>query len=484
MGSVCKVLGLWAAALVFLFVSGIGVCRAGTYLGLEPGVSTKAEADKALGAPIKEIVRDTEYEYAPQPDTRRVSIKFAKKTQVIESIDIYSQEPHLKRQYVEWFQLGSPEKTGRDERGRLVEYYGEAGMALHFAGPDEGSAVESFSHLASAPQKAATSSVKTGQREERSYIDESKKAVSAKDWERAKNQIEEGLRFYPKSAGLWHSRAMYYFYTDAEPGEVRPKESTRSMERAYQLEPSGKHAAEVGWLYRELQKDCRKALPYFEEADRKGHGAQEPTLHYWMGRCYEEAGRLAEATIWYSRFIEASPNHEFARDAGKRISPQGGARPVLPAALDLSNATEAWAKEWTVTASATQIARDGRFGFYPTAERRGDADPNPGRKGLLYVHPPKPGIPATIERHVTLHQRPLLSLGVSANRTEGANWDLLVKVDGRTIGAKRTIDGRSGWQDLTYDLSPFANRAVTITVEVIPTGWHFEYAFFDYIEIR
>ncbi|MFH1046281.1 MAG: hypothetical protein V1727_04880, partial [Candidatus Omnitrophota bacterium] len=39
---------------------------AGTYLGLEPGVSTKTDAERVLGKPTKEVKKDQSYEYAPE----------------------------------------------------------------------------------------------------------------------------------------------------------------------------------------------------------------------------------------------------------------------------------------------------------------------------------------------------------------------------------------------------------------------------------
>ena len=293
------------------------VVLAGTYLELEPGVSKKADVDKVLGSPVKEIEKDIRYDYAPQPDTRRISITFDKNTRVIQAIEIYSQEAYSKNQYREWFQLGEPDKTIRDKKGNLVEVYNAAGIMLHFGGTAVSSPIEYFSHFAPSPQDVKGSSVKGS--EERSYLEASDKAMKARDWPAAKRLIEEGLRKYPGSADLWHSRALYYFRTPSEPGEIKPREAHLSMERAYQLDPSGKHAAELGWIYRELQRDCRKALPYFEEGVRKGHASKDPTLYYWTGRCSEETGQYDKARTYYDRFLEAAPNHEYSRDARERL---------------------------------------------------------------------------------------------------------------------------------------------------------------------
>ena len=477
MHKISQIIGLQCLLLLLIFVFGPGGASAGTFRGLEPGVSTKSDVDAKLGKPIKAAVKGDRYEYDPgEPDTSRISMTFSGENQVIETIDIYSKEPYLKSHYKEWFQLGNPDRSAHDPLGNLVESYASAGIMLHFSGPSDASPVVCFSHY-------DTDAGTRGAKAEDVRVDEINKAIKAADFDRAKRLLEEAFQAFPDSPALWVTRAWYYLKANTEPAEIRPAEIQKSMERAYRMEPSGKHAADLGWVYVEVFKDCARALPYFEEAVQKGHAEKDPALHYWIGRCYEETGQHGRAGACYGRFLEAAPNHEYARDAEDRLQSNSVTRPALPAVLDLSNATEAWAREWTVTASALSIANDGAFGFYETAGRRGDASPNSGRTGVLYVHPQQPNVPARIERHVALGHKPILRMGVSANRNADGNWDLLVKVDGRGIENRRTIEGRDGWQDLAYDLSAHANRTVTITIEVIPTGWHFEYAFFDYIEV-
>ena len=463
-------------AIFILLIAGADLSLAGTYMDLEPGVSKKTDADRILGQPLQEVAGGFRWEYPPQPDTRRIVITFSKENKTIETIDIYSKEPYLKSHYKEWFQLGNPDRSAHDPLGNLVESYASAGIMLHFSGPSDASPVVCFSHY-------DTDAGTRGAKAEDVRVEEINKAIKAADFDRAKRLLEEAFQAFPDSPALWVTRAWYYLKANTEPAEIRPAEIQKSMERAYRMEPSGKHAADLGWVYVEVFKDCARALPYFEEAVQKGHAEKDPALHYWIGRCYEETGQHGRAGACYGRFLEAAPNHEYARDAEDRLQSNSVTRPALPAVLDLSNATEAWAREWTVTASALSIANDGAFGFYETAGRRGDASPNSGRTGVLYVHPQQPNVPARIERHVALGHKPILRMGVSANRNADGNWDLLVKVDGRGIENRRTIEGRDGWQDLAYDLSAHANRTVTITIEVIPTGWHFEYAFFDYIEV-
>jgi len=151
-------------------------------------------------------------------------------------------------------------------------------------------------------------------------------------------------------------------------------------------------------------------------------------------------------------------------------------------ALDLSRAGEAWAREWAVLSTLTDFV-GGKAGFYPEAVRSGHANPNPGRTGILYLHPKSQQEPARITRRVTMTgPAPILTMGVSGNRDVDGDWVLVVKVDGKSLGEKKVIAGAQGWQDLEFDLSPFSGQTVTIEIEAWANDWHYEYAFFDYVE--
>ncbi|MFH1672056.1 MAG: hypothetical protein ABIF87_01310 [Pseudomonadota bacterium] len=151
---------------------------------------------------------------------------------------------------------------------------------------------------------------------------------------------------------------------------------------------------------------------------------------------------------------------------------------------DLAQASEAWAREWKVLSTAKNFAGGGRPGFYAKAVRIGDAIPNPGRKGVLYLHPTTQQEPARIARRVTLTgPKPTLKMGVSGNWNLGADWVLLIKINGQPLAREKMIAGMQGWQDLTFDLSAFSGQTVFIEIEARANNWFYEYAFFDYISI-
>jgi len=152
--------------------------------------------------------------------------------------------------------------------------------------------------------------------------------------------------------------------------------------------------------------------------------------------------------------------------------------------LDLSEAPEEWAREWTVLSTIRDFSGGGKAGFYEEAIRSGHANPNPGREGILYLHPISTEEPARLSRRITLTgPSPTLSIGVSGNRDVDGDFALVVKVNGEPLGEEKIIAGAQGWQDQTFDLSAYSGKTVTIEIEARANNWHYEYAFFDYIRV-
>lgn len=132
----------------WLLICVLWTAVAGDFEGLRPGVSKKADADRVLGPPLREVLRGQKYDYDPSKhDARRISLKFNPNTQVIETIDLYFQVPYPKAQFQKWFELGAPARTASEANGNLIEYYLPQGVALHYTGPDAASEVDWFSHF-------------------------------------------------------------------------------------------------------------------------------------------------------------------------------------------------------------------------------------------------------------------------------------------------------------------------------------------------
>jgi len=132
---------------IFLFMCLPSSLMAGTFLGLQPGSSTKRATDEVLGKPAKVIIEGEVYDYSPEKyDAHRISVRFGKDTQIIEAIDLYLKERYDKSRYKDWFDLSPPDQS-IISGGNLVEFYLPQGISLHYGGKDDSTPVEFFSHF-------------------------------------------------------------------------------------------------------------------------------------------------------------------------------------------------------------------------------------------------------------------------------------------------------------------------------------------------
>lgn len=72
-----------------LLLLSAGVCFGqSTYKGLTPGTSTRTEAERVLGQPVKNV-SETLSEYRPQPLTSKIYVQYRKRSPVIERIEFF-----------------------------------------------------------------------------------------------------------------------------------------------------------------------------------------------------------------------------------------------------------------------------------------------------------------------------------------------------------------------------------------------------------
>jgi tetratricopeptide (TPR) repeat protein len=317
-----------------------GVLGAGTFEGLEPGVSRKADADRALGQPIREVASGVRYDYNPAAyDARRISVEYSRQTGVITSIDLYLAQQYSKSDFRSWFELGKPTTSSFDDSGNRVEYYSLAGISLHFDGPAETDPVRFFSHydmlaarevesertapkLSGAPPSPRRESGRTVDRgawTEEQYVARAEKAELDDDWATLRSVVEEGLRIYPNQACLWNLRGSF-FYNDGggAPPEIRRNELLRSALRAYQLVPDYDHTVDLAWSYYKVFDDCSSANYYFEQVEEEAT-AKHASLLYVMGTCYERTGDIEAAIRYYQQYLRREPDTPQAAKVRDRL---------------------------------------------------------------------------------------------------------------------------------------------------------------------
>jgi len=134
----------WCALLVSFMHTSL---YAATYDGLTPGVSTRQDAERVFGKPVKEVIPGKRYDYSGENhDASRISVVFDPASQIIQSISLYFKESYGRADFKKWFTLGEPLKNEIDEAGNLVEYYQD--VVLHYDGPDTKQRVAYITHFA------------------------------------------------------------------------------------------------------------------------------------------------------------------------------------------------------------------------------------------------------------------------------------------------------------------------------------------------
>lgn len=117
------------------------------YEELNPGVSTKSEADERLGPPVKELVPGVLYSYSVEnEDLKTLRVKFDHNG-VIESIQLKFFEAYRESQLKKWFDLGKADKYDYDVLGNKIAIYKTKGVLLYFNGPGETDRVVGMSYV-------------------------------------------------------------------------------------------------------------------------------------------------------------------------------------------------------------------------------------------------------------------------------------------------------------------------------------------------
>jgi len=296
---------------IFLILSFAPFVYSGTYVGLEPGVSTREDANRILGKPEKEMMEGVRYEYRGQdPDIRLLSVTLDRNTQLIEKIEIYSRKRYFKAQYLRWFDLGKPDKQMVGEDGNLVEYYIDEGISLHYGGPDDSYPVMCLGHF-----DPLLLNGKPEAYYERAVFEA---FYDQKNFKRLKRVVDEGIERYPESPRLWTFRAKYYFFNDAEPKPEGYYLALSAAKRALELDPANpKNHVNMGWIYQEGFKDYVSAIRHYEKGEP--FGTLEPRLYFYMAKCYEAVGNLEKAISYFQRFLEILPQCTLAPEARQRL---------------------------------------------------------------------------------------------------------------------------------------------------------------------
>ena len=109
-----------------------------------------------------------------------------------------------------------------------------------------------------------------------------------------------------------------------------------------------------------------------------------------------------------------------------------------------------------------------------------------GRKDVLVTHPLDRSTGCTLSKEVEIPQNKKTRLLLSVGHHASGDWTLLVKMNGQMI-LQKEVDQQNapeGWMDVQADLSEFAGQKGLLEMVNQPSGWAWEAAYWDTIEIQ
>ncbi len=107
-----------------------------------------------------------------------------------------------------------------------------------------------------------------------------------------------------------------------------------------------------------------------------------------------------------------------------------------------------------------------------------------GRKNVLLMHPFAKDKPASLEQKIKLETGKQQKLTATVAAHDQGDWELRIKADGQVLKTQTIGHDGQRWHKVEVDLAPFAGKEVTLLLEVVPTGWSWEFAYWGAIEIK
>jgi hypothetical protein len=118
-----------------------------TYMGLQPGLSTRSEVEKVLGQPVQSI-NPTLFEYPLASGLGKIYVEFRAKDFVVDRIERRFDRPISRSALIRSLNLPeNPEETGTNKDGKLMEYFGDIKtVALTYASAQTSSGIVSVGY--------------------------------------------------------------------------------------------------------------------------------------------------------------------------------------------------------------------------------------------------------------------------------------------------------------------------------------------------
>ena len=105
---------------------------------------------------------------------------------------------------------------------------------------------------------------------------------------------------------------------------------------------------------------------------------------------------------------------------------------------------------------------------------------------MLVTHPLNVVTPCVLTKKVDVPTGKTTTLILGVGHDPRGDWTLVVKTDGKPLLKKYVGSQKSkgGWADVTVDLSAYAGKSVTLSLENRATRWNYETGFWSTIAVK
>jgi hypothetical protein len=161
------------------------------------------------------------------------------------------------------------------------------------------------------------------------------------------------------------------------------------------------------------------------------------------------------------------------RSTGSRYTEREMIAMTTPMPAGLPQMVSRFAPSWEISNCGEEMTP----GLYPELR---------ARRNVLVTCPPNPIQGCVLSRKLQVPSGKTTTLKLTVGHDPRGDWDLVVTVNGKpivrkSIGADLT---NLGWADISVDLSPYAGQTIELQLVNLPTGWHYEAAYWAEISLQ
>jgi Flp pilus assembly protein TadD len=238
------------AALLFNLLISAASWAQTSFLGLAPGQSTREEAVRVLGQPVRTVTAEL-LEFSPQEGTGKIEVEVRKRSSVIDRIELHFLRPIVRSALVDRLSLpATPETQRTNESGKLEEFFGGAALVvLTYVDSETASGVASLGYYSRELFESAASGPRGGSATESNrpkqtpatpstappapgagdqFVHDGISRSSAGDFDGAIATFSRAIELDPRNWHAWFNRARAYFDKGNYDGVIA--DSTKAIE--------------------------------------------------------------------------------------------------------------------------------------------------------------------------------------------------------------------------------------------------------------